>query len=79
MRTLTIYVSIVGAICWFFTYVYAAFWQHLAENISFNLRTRYLRALLKQEIAFFEKQNIEALPSMIAEYFATISISIGEK
>ena len=32
-----------------------------------------------QEIAYFEKQQIESLPSLIGEYFSTISGAIGEK
>jgi hypothetical protein len=34
-----------------------------ASRITFNLRKVYLRALLKQEIEYFEKNNIEELPS----------------
>lgn len=34
---------------------------------------------MKQEIAFFEKQQIEALPSKISEYFTHISEGSGEK
>jgi hypothetical protein len=47
MRRLTIYISIVGGIQWVFTYASYAFWQHLAENISFDLRGRFLKALLE--------------------------------
>jgi hypothetical protein len=35
----------------------------MAEKLSFDLRSRYLRALMNQETAFFEKQQVEALPS----------------
>ena len=34
---------------------------------------------MKQEIAFFEKQQVEALPSKMAEYFVQISVGSGEK
>lgn len=47
MRILVIYICIVGVGCWIFGYIYYAFWQHLAENISFNLRSRYLKAIMK--------------------------------
>ena len=56
-----------------------ALMQASAERVSFDLRTRYLSALLNQEVAFFEKQQIEALPSQIAEYFRAISEGVGEK
>jgi hypothetical protein len=33
--------------------------QQLAEIIAIDLRGQYLRALLKQEVAFFEMNNVE--------------------
>jgi hypothetical protein len=53
-------------------YLYYAMWSHVAANITLDLRIRYVRKLLVQEIAFFEKQNIEELPSQIGETFAAI-------
>ena len=53
--------------------------QISAERLSFRLRARYLNSLMKQEISFFEKQQIEALPSTIAEYFTHITEGSGEK
>ena len=35
--------------------------------------------MLKQEIAFFEKNNVEQLPSQIGELFFIVTQSIGEK
>ena len=48
-----------------------------AERLSFKLRARYLASLMRQEVAYFEKQKIEALPSKIAEYFTHISDGSG--
>ena len=47
--------------------------------MSFNLRGRYLDALMKQEIKYFEKQQVEALPSKISEYFYHLTDGAGEK
>ena len=47
-------VGLVSFTIFVFSYIFFAFWQHLAENISMNLRKIYLRALLNQEIAYFE-------------------------
>ena len=47
MATLSGYIAIVGLGTWVFGYIYFSFWQHLAENITFNLRSRYLHAILK--------------------------------
>jgi ATP-binding cassette subfamily B (MDR/TAP) protein 1 len=48
-------VAAVAVLVFIFSYVLFAFWQHLAENISLNLRKIYLKALLSQEIAYFEQ------------------------
>ena len=61
------------------SYLGYALLQISAERLSFKLRAKYLSALMKQEVAFFEEQQIEALPSKLAEYFTHISEGSGEK
>ena len=78
MRLVTLYICLVGIGAWLFGYIYYSFWQHLAQNISFDLRSRYLHAILRQEITYFEKSNVEQLPSQIGENFAIVTESIGE-
>jgi ATP-binding cassette subfamily B (MDR/TAP) protein 1 len=63
MRLICLYICLVGSASWIFGYMYYAFWQHLAQNISFDLRSRYLHAILQQEVAYFELENVEQLPS----------------
>ena len=53
--------------------------QHNAESLAFDLKDRYLSSLMKQETEFFERQQVEALPSKISEYFSAISVGLGEK
>ncbi len=79
MRSLVIIIVIIGFGAWIFAYMFFAFFQHLAENISFDLRKRFLHHLLLQEIGYFEEQHVESLPTLIGEYFSTISGAIGEK
>lgn len=43
---LTIFL-IIGILSWITTYMYFAFSQHVAENISYNLRAIYLEKLLQ--------------------------------
>jgi ABC-type bacteriocin/lantibiotic exporter with double-glycine peptidase domain len=69
MKTTALVICLVGLGQWFFAYVYYAFWQHLAQNVSFDLRSRYLHAILRQEVSYFEKENVEQLPSQIGENF----------
>lgn len=79
MKKVAIAITILAGCIWIFSYFYFAFWQHLAENITSDLRKRYMQSLMKQEIAFFEKEDVSQLPSQISEYFVTIQQSIGEK
>ena len=43
------------------------------------MRSRYLKTLMRQEVAYFEKSNIQALPSEITEHFFIISEGVGRK
>lgn len=77
--TVSKYVAAIAIIIYVFSYIFFAFWQHLAENISLNLRKIYLEALLNQEIAYFEKVKIEEIPAKMGEIFETVQNSVGEK
>lgn len=74
-----IYSIIISAVQFFSSYASYSCLQIVAERLSFQLRSKYLAALMRQEIAFFERQQVEALPSKMAEYFTLISSGIGEK
>jgi ABC-type bacteriocin/lantibiotic exporter with double-glycine peptidase domain len=52
--------------------------QQISETIAIDLRGKYLRALLKQEVAFFEMNSVETMPTDIGQYFNQISLGIGE-
>ena len=62
-----------------FAYLFYVLMQISAENLSFKLRAMSLAGLMKQEVEFFELQQIEALPSKMSEYFTHISEGCGEK
>lgn len=82
LQTMTIIVAAVALISislFTFSYLFYAFWQHLAENITTDLRKKYIAALMKQEIAYFEVNKVEQIPAQIAEIFDTVQSSIGEK
>jgi ATP-binding cassette, subfamily B (MDR/TAP), member 1 len=71
-------IMIIAAVMWCLGYIYYSFFQHIAEKIAYELRGKYLRALLRQEVSYFELNNVEAMPSDIGQYFQTISTGIGE-
>jgi ABC-type bacteriocin/lantibiotic exporter with double-glycine peptidase domain len=58
-------IMIVAALLWILGYMQYALFQQIAERIAYDLRGKYLRALLKQEVGFFEKNNVESMPSDI--------------
>jgi ABC-type multidrug transport system fused ATPase/permease subunit len=41
------------------SYLFYCFWQRLALNITMRLKQRYIAALMKQEIAYFELNKAE--------------------
>jgi len=53
----------ISVALFFFSYAFFAFYSHLAENITTDLRKRYLASLMKQEVAFFEINKVEQIPS----------------
>jgi ATP-binding cassette subfamily B (MDR/TAP) protein 1 len=79
MAEIASYVILIACSLFVFSYVFYAFWQHLAENIIEDLRKRYLKSLMRQEIAYFEKNKVEEIPSQMSEIFETLKASIGEQ
>ncbi|CDW88017.1 abc transporter family protein [Stylonychia lemnae] len=72
-------IGIVSFFIWFSGYIYFSFWQHIAENITNDLRIRYLNSLLNQEVQYLEQIQVQQLPSLLGENFSQISESIGQK
>ena len=62
MNFIASYVVMISVALFITSYIFFSFWSHLAENIVIDLRKRYMKALMKQEIAFFEKNNVEQIP-----------------
>ena len=79
MSVIASIVMLIALSLFIFSYMFFAFWQHLAENITTDLRKRYIAALMHQEIGYFEVNKVEQIPAQIAEIFDTVQASIGEK
>lgn len=43
MKRIAVWITVVGGALWIFGYLYYAFWAHLSETISYDLRGRYLK------------------------------------
>ena len=47
MNVIVSYVITIAMMLFVFSYIFFAFWQHLGENITIDLRKRYLAALMR--------------------------------
>ena len=72
MKSLASAVMLIALFVFAFSYVFFAFWQHLALNITNDLRKRYIAALMHQEVGYFEVNKVEQIPAQIAEIFDTV-------
>lgn len=43
------------------------------------MRSRYFKALLSQEMSYFEKQDLPRLPEKVAKQFEELTRCIGEE
>jgi ATP-binding cassette subfamily B (MDR/TAP) protein 1 len=59
MSVIASIVMLIALALFVFSYMFFAFWQHLAENITTDLRKRYIKALMHQEIGYFEVNKVE--------------------
>ena len=70
--------SVIGIAMFFFTFAYMCIWVHTGEVGAKRLRERYLEAVLRQDIAFFDDVGAGAVATHIQtdtrEYFAAIYI-----
>jgi ATP-binding cassette subfamily B (MDR/TAP) protein 1 len=67
----------VGA--FIFTYAMNACWAIAGEKIARKIRDRYFRALLKQEIAYFDRHTSGAISSSINSDIVIVQAGISEK
>ena len=70
---------VVGAGSWLACYFGFAFWNIAGDKQSIEIRKRYFRSLLSQEIAFYDGVNPNELATKIAEECFNIQQGIGEK
>jgi len=59
MSTIAVIVMMIATLLFVFSYIFYAFYQHLAENICLDLRKRYITALMRQEVGYFEINKVE--------------------
>lgn len=52
--------------------------NNIAEEITKDLKGQYLRALLQQEVYYFEENEVESIPDDITKYFEVLTSAISE-
>jgi len=70
---------VVGAGTWVVFYLGYAFWNIVGDKQGIEIRKRYFRSLLSQEIAFYDSVNPNELATKIAEECFNIQQGVGEK
>eukprot|EP00027_Filamoeba_sp_ATCC50430_P014648 CAMPEP_0168577562 /NCGR_PEP_ID=MMETSP0413-20121227/20855_1 /TAXON_ID=136452 /ORGANISM="Filamoeba nolandi, Strain NC-AS-23-1" /LENGTH=169 /DNA_ID=CAMNT_0008611329 /DNA_START=70 /DNA_END=576 /DNA_ORIENTATION=+ len=75
----SLYFLYVGIAAWVASYAQRACWMTTAERQTRKIREDFLRAILRQEIAWFDFTGTGALTSRVASDTIIISEGIGEK
>eukprot|EP01116_Phalansterium_solitarium_P020443 TRINITY_DN602_c0_g2_i1.p1 TRINITY_DN602_c0_g2~~TRINITY_DN602_c0_g2_i1.p1 ORF type:complete len:247 (+),score=94.67 TRINITY_DN602_c0_g2_i1:80-820(+) len=68
----------IGIVTFVATYLETACFIHTAERQSARCRETYVSAILRQEVAFYDKHNAGALASRVTSDTITFSDGIGE-
>jgi ATP-binding cassette, subfamily B (MDR/TAP), member 1 len=70
---------IVGGVMWLSNYLVFAFWGIVSVKTGFYYRMAYLKAILRQEPAWFESFDILELPSRVSKECNMIQAAASEK
>lgn len=69
----------IGCGVFFAAWWYVAFLSILADRIAQKTKVQYLRSILRQEIAWFDANNVQELSSKLSKDCAAIQRACGEK
>jgi ATP-binding cassette subfamily B (MDR/TAP) protein 1 len=71
--------TLIGIGIWITTYIYFASLVIMSERVGKKTRVAYLKAVLNQEISWFDENNATELPAKIVRETAMITKGLGEK
>lgn len=69
----------IGFGVFFFSVFMYMFWMLLKENLTTAYRLNYFKAILNQELAWFDSNNPQEIASKISQKCTTIEQAVGEK
>ena len=80
INPLALKLIIIGGVMFVSSYFYYVFLVIMSERITKKTRVAYLRAILRQEIGWFESSvNITELSSRLSKECMAINVALGEK
>eukprot|EP00347_Sterkiella_histriomuscorum_P015933 403355132 len=79
LKPTVITLASIGLFIWLVTYLYFVLLVILAERIGKKTRVAYLKAILSQEVAWFDSINVTELSSRLSKECQAIQKSLGEK
>lgn len=74
-----LYLVIIGICSWIVIYVYMAIWVYTGEVITMRIRENYLRAILRQDIAYFDNLGAGEITTRIQSDIQLIQDGISDK
>lgn len=79
IRPMCIQFLAIGAAIWATSYCFYALLVIMSERIGKKTRVAYLRAILQQDIAWFDQTNITELSARLSKECQAIQRALGEK
>lgn len=79
LKPTVIILASIGLGIWLVTYLYFVFLVIMAERIGKKTRVNYLRAILAQDISWFDSINVTELSARLSKECQAIQKALGEK
>ena len=57
--------------------LHSNFWSKIVLIVNFKFRWRYIRAVLRQDTAWYDKQNVEGIPTIIHKNLREVEVASG--
>lgn len=71
--------ALIGVAIWITSYIYVTSLITMSERVGKKTRVAYLKAVLNQEIAWFDENNATEIPAKIVREVSMITKALGEK
>ena len=73
---ITFYISVAIFVT---SYLMYAFWMMTGERVAIQIRVRFFKAILRQEVAWFDRTNPQELSTKINQQCTLVQQAVGEK